>query len=56
MATHSYTHDSINNRIVYDGGEIAINDLNQVLIANGKTYAYDLAGNLILDNDKLLFI
>ena len=52
MATHSYTHDSMNNRIVYDGGEIAINDLNQVLTANGKTYAYDLAGNLILDNDS----
>ena len=52
MATHSYTHDSINNRIVYDGGEIVINDLNQVLTANGKTYAYDLAGNLILDNES----
>ncbi len=52
MATHSYTHDSMNNRIVYDGGEIAINDLNQVLTANGKTYAYDLAGNLILDNES----
>ncbi len=52
MASHAYTHDSINNRIAYDGGEIAINDLNQVLTANGKTYAYDLAGNLILDSDS----
>ncbi len=47
----SYTHDSINNRVAYDGEEIAINDLNQVLTANGKTYTYDLAGNLIADTE-----
>ena len=51
LASHSYTHDSINNRVAYDGEEIAINDLNQVLTANGKTYTYDLAGNLISDSE-----
>ena len=51
LASHTYTHDSINNRVAYDGDAVAINDLNQVLSTNGRSYTYDLSGNLTSDSD-----
>lgn len=44
---HTYTNDSIYNRVSKDGTSYQINDLNQILSVGDTTYSYDLDGNLI---------
>jgi YD repeat-containing protein len=42
----SYSFDSLGNRLKKDGSLYKLNDLNQVLEANGVIYTFDLNGNL----------
>ncbi len=49
LAFHTYTHDSLYNRVEHNGRQIQINDLNQVTHANGKSYTYDPSGNILSD-------
>ena len=42
----NYSFDSLGNRLKKDGSLYKVNDLNQVIAANGATYTFDLNGNL----------
>ncbi len=44
---HSYTYDSISNRLSKDSCNYTVNDLNQVLSDDLSSYRYDRNGNLI---------
>lgn len=48
---HTYTNDSIYNRLSKDGTSYQINDLNQILSVGDVAYHYDLDGNLISTGD-----
>lgn len=52
VASHQYTHDSLNNCITKDGKPHETNALNQLLKAYDKTYTYDGNGNRISDGTK----
>lgn len=45
-STHTYTHDSLSNRVNKDGFELTLNALNQLLQDKQGAYQYDLNGNL----------
>ncbi|MEC7839851.1 MAG: RHS repeat-associated core domain-containing protein [Chlamydiota bacterium] len=54
---HSYLYDSLNNRVKKDDKKNEINDLNQILEDENKSYRYDLNGNMIAiidDQNKAL--
>lgn len=46
-ASHKYRFDSLYNRIKEDESENAVNDLNQILEREDRSYRYDADGNLI---------
>ncbi|CRX37706.1 RHS repeat-associated core domain-containing protein [Estrella lausannensis] len=46
-SSHLYAYDSLNNRIVEDGNNNTVNDLNQTLERKDRNYVYDADGNLI---------
>lgn len=55
---HSYTHDSISNRVVKDSAPHTLNPLNQLLHETDHDYQYDLSGNLIKEQtptQKILY-
>jgi RHS repeat-associated protein len=43
---HTYSYDSLGNRLKRDNSSYKINDLNQVLEAEGKVFTFDPMGNL----------
>jgi RHS repeat-associated protein len=43
---HTYSYDSLGNRLKRDNSSYKINDLNQVLEAEGKIFTFDPMGNL----------
>lgn len=43
---HRYSYDSLGNRLQKDGSKYVVNDLNQLLEAEGTSYTFDLNGNL----------
>ncbi|MDP1834388.1 MAG: RHS repeat-associated core domain-containing protein [Chlamydiales bacterium] len=45
IASHSYSYDSINNRLSKDKSDTEVNALNQLLRQGEATYSYDLRGN-----------
>jgi len=47
IASHTYCHDSLSNRVNKDGEDHVINDLNQLLCDGAKSYEYDPNGNLV---------
>lgn len=49
---HSYTHDSLHNRISQDNSLHTHNLLNQLLQDKDYTYNYDLSGNLVEKNSR----
>ncbi|NGX31180.1 MAG: putative deoxyribonuclease RhsC, partial [Chlamydiae bacterium] len=48
LYTHTYVHDSLNNRLLCDANAFNLNDLNQITeTSDGVQLEYDLNGNLI---------
>ena len=45
---HRYSYDSLGNRLQRDGSSYTVNDLNQLLEAEGISYTFDLNGNLAI--------
>ena len=44
--SHTYAHDSLQNRIAKNNQPYSVNHLNQLLRQNDSSYTYDLNGNL----------
>jgi RHS repeat-associated protein len=49
-STHSYQHDSLNNRLKKDSTSYEVNTLNQIIKQGDTSYVYDYNGNLIQKN------
>lgn len=47
VASNSYGYDSLNNRVVKNGDDQQLNNLNQVLSDGPNEYVYDANGNLV---------
>ena len=55
IASHRYLHDSLSNRIEYDGKAQQVNDLNQLLHDSLSEYEYDADKCLVRSRNGVLY-